>query len=117
MWIKQTSTMQRKQSLTQGATPASGKVKRLACTLIPHPQRSEGCGKCQVHQFNSKAGSRGLYDEKRTPADYLILANELPHAEVTLCEVNFLLQAHSCSRTLQEKKYPKTSAQETQLVA
>lgn len=76
-----------------------------------------GMWKCQVHQFNSKAGSRGLYDEKRTPADYLILANELPHAEVTLCEVNFLLQAHSCSRTLQEKKYPRTSAQETQLVA
>jgi len=73
--------------------------------------------KCQVHQFNSKAGSRGLYNEKRTPADYLILANELPYAEVTLCEVNFLLQAHSCSRTLQEMKYPRTSAQETQLVA
>jgi hypothetical protein len=72
--------------------------------------------KCQVHQFNHKAGSRGLYNEKRTPAVYLILANELPYAEVTLCEVNFLLQAHSCSKTLQEK-YPRTSAQETQLVA
>jgi hypothetical protein len=40
---------------------------------------------CHVHQFNNKAGSRGLYNEKRTPVDYLILANELPYAEVTLC--------------------------------
>jgi hypothetical protein len=44
MWIKWISTMQRKQSLTQGATPASGEVNGLACTLIPHPQQSEGCG-------------------------------------------------------------------------
>jgi hypothetical protein len=86
--------------------------------LIPHPQSSEGCGSVKFTSSTVRqAGSRGLYNEKRTPANYLILANELPYAEVTLCEVNFLLQAHSCSRTLQEKKYPRTSGQETQLVA
>jgi hypothetical protein len=84
--------------------------------LIPHPQRSEGCGSVKLTSSTVKQAAE-VCTMKRTPADYLILANELPYAEVTLCEVNFLLQAHSCSRTLQEMKYPRTSGQETQLVA
>jgi hypothetical protein len=85
--------------------------------LIPHPQRSEGCGSVKFTSSTVRQAAEVCTMKRELQQTISSLQMNFPYAEVTLCEVNFFLQAHSCSRTLQEKKYPRTSAQETQLVA